>query len=454
MKSTIIALFCLAALFTGELSAQESATSDTTETRMDWFKQAKFGMFIHWGVYSMAAGEWKGETNHAEWLQLTAKIPLAEYTEYAKDFNPEKFNADQWVKIAKDAGMHYFVITSKHHDGFAMYDSACSDHNVVDGTAFKRDPLKELSQACAKHGIRFCVYYSLGRDWQDPDVPTGRGDKKGFRSNLIDFPEEGKKVFSNYFQRKVKPQVRELLTELGPIGIFWFDTYGLISKEESLELKKLIRELQPNCIINQRIGNNLGDYKVSEQKIPADGSYDPWESCITMNGHWGYNKADTKWKSPASMIRSFVDIVSKGGNLLLNVGPTGEGTIPAPSVERLSEIGDWTRLNGEAIYGCGPTPFGEELGRKEKDEKGKTRVVGKLPWRATTKPNRIYIHLFEWPDAELSIPKIDGAVGKAYFLGQESDLLKVDQSKGTLITMPDAKPKSLVPVLCLELGTN
>ena len=135
MKSTIIALFCVAAMFTGQLSAQESASNETAETRMDWFKQAKFGMFIHWGVYSMAAGEWNGETNHAEWLQLTAKIPLAEYTEYAKDFNPEKFNADQWVKIAKNAGMHYLVITSKHHDGFAMYDSACSDHNVIDGTA-------------------------------------------------------------------------------------------------------------------------------------------------------------------------------------------------------------------------------------------------------------------------------------------------------------------------------
>ena len=437
--------------------AQSSTGSDTAidqETRLEWFREAKFGMFIHWGVYSQAGGEWNGETNHHEWLQLTAKIPLAEYTELARKFNPTKFDASEWVKIAKDAGMKYLVITSKHHDGFAMFDSASSGHDVTDVSKFDRDPLKELADACKENDIRFCVYYSLGRDWEDPDVPTGRGDKAGFRSNLVDFPNESEKVFSRYFQRKVKPQVRELLTGYGPIGIFWFDTYGLISKEESLELKEMIRELQPNCIINQRIGNNLGDYKVSEQKIPADGSYEPWESCITMNGHWGYNKADTKWKSPKSMIRSFVDIVSKGGNLLLNVGPTGEGTIPTPSVERLSEIGDWTQINGEAIYGCGPTPFGEELGRKVKDEKGKTRVVGKLPWRATTKPNRIYIHLFEWPDVELSIPKIDGAVGKAYFLGQESDLLKVRQSKKTSITMPDEKPESLIPVLCLELVTN
>ena len=453
--------FCIFAFlvsFPNVAFAQTSTKSDTAidqETRMEWFREAKFGMFIHWGVYSQAGGEWNGETNHHEWLQLTAKIPLAEYTELAKKFNPTKFDADRWVKIAKDAGMKYLVITSKHYDGFAMFDSASSGHDIADvSKKFDRDPLKELADACKKNDIRFCVYYSLGRDWEDPDVPTGRGDKAGFRSNLVDFPNESEKVFSKYFQRKVKPQVRELLTGYGPIGIFWFDTYGLITKEESLELKKMIRELQPNCIINQRIGNNLGDYKVSEQKIPTDGSYDPWESCITMNGHWGYNKADTKWKSPESMIRSFVDIVSKGGNLLLNVGPTGEGAIPKPSVERLSKIGDWTRVNGEAIYGCGPTPFGKELGRKEKDAKGKTRIVGKLPWRATTKPNRIYIHLFEWPDAELSIPKIDGSVGKAYFLGQESDLLKVDQSKGTSIAMPESKPKSLVPVLCLELGTN
>lgn len=434
-------------------SSSSSATAIDQESRLQWFRDAKYGMFIHWGVYSQAGGEWNGETNHHEWLQLTAKIPLAEYTEFAKEFNPTKFNAGQWVEIAKDAGMKYLVITSKHHDGFAMYDSASSGHDIADVSRFDRDPLKELADACQKQGIRFCVYYSLGRDWQDPDVPTGRGDKVGFRSNLIDFPNESEKVFSRYFERKVKPQVRELLTGYGPIGIFWFDTYGLISKEESLELKAMIRKLQPECIINQRIGHNLGDYKVSEQTIPADGSYDPWESCITMNGHWGYNKADSQWKSPKSMIESLVDIVSKGGNLLLNVGPTGEGIIPPPSVERLSLIGDWMEINGEAIYGCGPTPFVKEMGRKEKNSKGKLKIVDKLPWRATTKAEKIYIHLFQWPAKELDLPAIHKKIQNAYLLGHKSSSLKVEQTDGrSTITMPLTQVKSLVPVICLELA--
>ena len=278
ISSFVFVLICLTSIAWGQSTDRNQPISQ--ESRMEWFRDAKFGMFVHWGVYSQAAGEWNGETNHHEWLQLTAKIPLAEYTEFAKKFNPQQFDANQWVKVAKNAGMKYLVITAKHHDGFAIYDSASSKHDIADLTKFGRDPLKELAEACKTHGLQFCVYYSLGRDWEDPDVPTGRGDKVGFRSNLIDYPNESEKVFANYFKRKVKPQVRELLTNYGPIGILWFDTYGLISKQESQELKALIRELQPECIINQRIGHKLGDYKVSEQEIPADGSYDPWESCI------------------------------------------------------------------------------------------------------------------------------------------------------------------------------
>lgn len=453
MQKLIIFLSCLISLTSISL-AQETDTKQqiSQESRMKWFRDAKFGMFIHWGVYSQAGGEWNGETKHHEWLQLTAKIPLAEYTEFAKKFNPQQFDADQWVQIAKNAGMKYLVITSKHHDGLAIYDSASSKHDISDLTQFGRDPLQELASACKKHGLQFCVYYSLGRDWEDPDVATGRGDKLGFRSNLIDYPNESEKVFARYFERKVKPQVRELLTNYGPIGIFWFDTYGHISEEESLELKAMIRELQPKCIINQRIGHRLGDYKVSEQEIPADGSYDPWESCITMNKHWAYNKADTNWKSPAAMIESLIDIVSKGGNLLLNVGPTGEGIIPAPSVERLAVIGDWMTVNGEAIYDCGPTPFGIELGRKVKDENGKKKVVDKLPWRATTQKGKIYIHLLQWPNKELGLPKVGSKITSAFLLEQKSNPLTVTQtSESTVIKLPAAPSKSLVPVICLSL---
>jgi len=416
---------------------------------MEWFRNAKFGMFVHWGAYSQAGGEWNGETHHHEWLQLTAKIPLAEYTEFAKKFNPTKFDAEQWVLTAKDAGMKYIVITSKHHDGFAIYDSKCSDHDIADLTSFGRDPLKELAEACKKHGLKFCVYYSLGRDWEDPDVPT----KGARRSNLVDYPNEDEKVFSRYFERKVKPQVRELLTGYGPIGIFWFDTYGVIEKHQSEELKKIIRELQPKCIINARIGHRFGDYEVSEQKIPESGSYDPWESCITMNGHWAYNKADKDWKSPGRMIRSLVDIISKGGNLLLNVGPTGEGIIPSPSIERLTAIGDWMDVHSEAIYGCGPTPFGVELGKQVKDKNGKKKVVGKLPWRATTKEGKIYVHLFEWPEKALTLPKVDSTISGVRLLGDDSFTIDVAQSDSSVeITLPADKPKSLVPVICLTLS--
>ena len=453
MQKLIIFLSCLVSL-TGISIAQETETKEplSQEARMAWFRDAKFGMFIHWGVYSQAGGQWNGETHHHEWLQLTAKIPLAEYTEFAKGFTPHSFDADKWVQVAKAAGMKYLVITAKHHDGFAIYDSASSTHDIVDVSKFDRDPLKELAAACKKHGLKFCVYYSLGRDWEDPDVPTGRGEKVGFRSNLVDYPDEGKKVFSRYFERKVKPQVRELLTNYGPIGIMWFDTYGLITQPQSKELKELIRELQPECIINQRIGHKLGDYKVSEQKIPTDGSYDPWESCITMNGHWGYNKADTKWKSSEAMIESLIDIVSKGGNLLLNVGPTGDGIIPAPSVERLTEIGDWMKVNSEAIQGCGPTPFGVELGRTVKDKNGKKKVVDKLPWRSTTRDGKIYIHLLEWPGKEITLPKVGSKITSSFLLGQETSSLTVTQmDESTVIKLPESQPKSLVPVICLSI---
>ncbi|CAN0357382.1 unnamed protein product, partial [Ectocarpus sp. 4 AP-2014] len=237
--------------------------------------------------------------------------PLEEYKKYAKTFNPIKFNAKQWVSIAKNAGMKYIVITAKHHDGFAMYNSQTNAHNIVQGTAFKRDPLKELADECKKQGLRFCVYYSLGRDWEDPDCPTGWKGRIGWRSNLIDFPDEDKKDLSKYLERKAKPQVKELLTNYGDIGIMWFDTYELVSKEQGQEFVDLIRSLQPNCIINSRVGPGLGDYKVNEQEVPEGASVKPWESCMTMNKHWGYNKADTAWKNKRELLHHLIDIASK-----------------------------------------------------------------------------------------------------------------------------------------------
>jgi alpha-L-fucosidase len=432
-------------------------TSDAA-TRMAWWKEAKFGMFIHWGAYSKAGGEWYGETHHHEWLQFTAKIPLAEYTRYAKTFDPKDFDPDKWVTVAKNAGMRYLIITSKHHDGIAMYDSKSSEHNIVDLAGLEKDPIRQLAEACRKQNLRFGVYYSLGRDWEDPDVPTGKY-KPGWRSNLIDFPDEKGKVFNRYFERKVKPQVSELLSDFGPIDVLWFDTPELISPEESKELLALARSLQPNCIVNQRVGNGLGDYGTPEQTIPPEASKDPWETCMTLNGHWAYNKADEKWKSSKSLLRNLVDIVSKGGNYLLNVGPTGEGVIPQPSVQRLNEIGAWLKINGESIYGCGPTPFGEELGshsETEKDKKGRPKFKAKREWRATTKPGKLFLHLFKWPAGKATLPAMKTTVINAYLLSdQQKNQLKFEQSPdGVSITLPESAPDPNVSVICLELSND
>jgi len=415
----------LAALLTGtglinaqsQINAQDPAPAKdvlSDAERMAWWKQAKFGMFIHWGVYSKAGGEWNGETHHHEWLQFTAKIPLAEYTEFAKTFDPKDFDPDQWVTIAKNAGMKYMVITSKHHDGVTMYDSQSSDHNVVDLAGLEKEPIRQLAEACRKQGIRFGVYYSLGRDWEDPDV--------GF----------------------------------GPIDVLWFDTPEKISAPESEELFELARSLQPKCIVNGRVGNGFGDYGTPEQTIPPEVKKDSWETCMTLNGHWAYNKADEKWKSTGSLLRNLVDISSKGGNYLLNVGPTGDGIIPQPSVERLSAMGEWLKINGEAIYGCGPTPFGDELGsfsKTEKDKKGRRKFNAKKEWRATTQPGKLYLHLFKWPTGKAKLPAYEKQVAKAYFLSDSDKAeLKFEQtSEGITIDVPDSAPDENVSVICLEL---
>jgi alpha-L-fucosidase len=325
-----------------------------TADRLDWWTDSKFGMFLHWGLYSQTGGDWKGKPYRGnEHFMIYEKLSLKEYGTIANDFIPKSYNADQWVKMAKDAGMKYMVLTTKHHDGFAMYDSPSNDYNIVKKTPYKHDPVKDLAEACKKSGMKLGFYYSLGRDWEDPDVPTN-WPTKGGRSNLVDFPDEDSKDFSKYFERKVKPQIRELLTQYGPVAVLWFDTPELISKAQSEELLQLIRTLQPNCIVNGRIGNGLGDYYVSEQQISKEANLNPWEACITMSRRWAYNRHDTEWKSPELLVRQLVEIVSKGGNLLLNIGPKGDGTFPPESVERLAAIGNWMKINNEAIYGTRP----------------------------------------------------------------------------------------------------
>lgn len=406
--------------------------------RLQWWSEARFGMFIHWGLYAQDGCFWKGKDGKTEHMMRHLQIPIAEYEKIATEFNPVKFSADEWARIAKAAGMKYMIITTKHHDGFAMFDSPSNDFNIVKRTPWKRDPIKELAEACRKHGLKFGVYYSLGRDWHDPDVPTSVKADGSRRSNTWDFPDEDKKDFSKYFERKVKPQVAELLTQYGPIAVMWFDTPEKISKGQSQELVNLIHRLQSDCIVNARVGNRLGDYAVSEQKIPETGDVQPWETCMTLNGHWGYKKDDEKWKPTEMLVRNLIDITSKGGNFLLNVGPTGEGIIPGPSVERLKEVGDWMRLNGEAIYGTTASPF------------------AKLDWgRCTKKVSKegttLFLHVFNWPkDGNLLVPGLKNSVKSASLLASPVRLKTALTADGVLISVPAVAPDKISTTVVLK----
>lgn len=404
------------------------------DRRMKWFRDARFGMFIHWGLYAVPAGEWKGKLipGIGEWIMNRAKIPVSEYELLTKQFNPVKFNAEEWVKVAKDAGMKYLVITSKHHDGFAMYDSKVSSFDIVEATPFKRDPLKELAAACQKAGIKFGFYYSQTQDWHEPDAV----------GNDWDWPDESKKNFSRYLEEKVKPQVRELLTNYGPIGLIWFDTPRNMTKEQSQMLADLVHSIQPDCLVSGRVGNGVGDYdsagdnQISVGKVTRD-----WETPVTLNDTWGFKKDDQNWKSPAILIRQLLQVISRGGNYLLNVGPTSEGLIPDASVERLAEVGQWLRVNNEAVYGNGPSPFTYEL-----------------PWGLiTTRPGKLYLHVFDWPQKELVLYGLKSKVQRAYLLSNKKKLKFADQSEpdadhyALRIELPAAAPEKHDSIIVLDI---
>lgn len=465
-KKAIIILI----LFANVLWMQKTyAQGAVTMEGLTWWQDAKFGMFIHWGLYSEAAGDWKGKPSKGnEHFMLYESVPLKEYAKIADGFNPEKFDADTWVKSAKDAGMKYLVFTTKHHDGYAMYNSQCSNYNIVKTTKWGRDPVKELAAACKKYGLKLGLYYSLGRDWEDPDVPTD-WPTKGGRSNTWDYPDEDAKVFSKYFERKVKPQVKELLTQYGPIAIMWFDTpEGLITKAESTELREMIKSIQPECIINNRIGNGMGDYNVFEQQISLKKNTQPWESCITMSGKWSYNRHDNAWKSPELMIRQLVEIVSKGGNLLLNVSPTGTGAFLSKTNDRLDGIGKWIKINHEAIYGTHPwevssenlpvaktVKIPQEAGKNTMQDTDNDNTAKEIAPDIyyTAKHNNIYLFACSWKDATInskSLIRSKTVIKKVALMGSSKKIEWKQDETGLHIHMPP-KVQGAVPIYIFKL---
>jgi alpha-L-fucosidase len=441
-------LFVLIMIMFSVLQAQDftQETKKQHDARMQWWREARFGMFIHWGLYAILAGEWGGQTNYGEWIRTNAEIPIDVYDKLLGQFNPVKFDAEAWVKTAKYAGMKYIVITSKHHDGFALFDSKVSDFDVM-ATPFKRDILKELADACRKHGIKMCFYHSI-MDWHHPDYLPRRAWETNRTTEGADYER---------FVKYLKAQLKELLTNYGDVAVLWFDGEweNTWNDKRGLDLYNYVRSLQPNIIINNRVGasrNDLqgftkeggfaGDFGTPEQQIPATGLPGvDWETCMTMNDHWGYNKNNHNWKSTKEIIQMLADIASKGGNYLLNVGPTAEGLFPQPSIDRLKEIGDWMKVNGESIYGTHASPF-------------KNLIWGRCTQKEIKGGTRLYLHVFDWPaNGKLLVPGIFNKVKNTYLLSDEDKktlaTIRIEDTR--VISVPETVPDKINSVIVIDI---
>jgi len=407
-------------------NVESSSAAKQNDPRMQWWKDAKFGMFIHWGIYSIPSGKWGETTTYGEWIMHSAKIPRAEYGALAQKFNPTKFNADEWVKLAKDAGQKYIVITSKHHDGFAMFGSKADPYNIVDATPFKRDILKELAEACRQQDMKLGFYYSQAQDWYHPG---------GAVSGNVEWDETHKGDMNKYIDEIAIPQVKEILANYGDVAVLWWDTPTNMTKEMTEKLAALTKPY-PNLITNNRLGAGMGgDLETPEQFVPATGFPGRnWEVCMTMNGHWGYNAYDDRWKSTEDLLRKLIDIVSKGGNFLLNVGPNQYGIIPEVCQQNLREMGVWLNMNGEAIYRAQASPFPF------------------LSWgRTTRKGQTLYLHVFDWPkDGKLIVP-FGNKITKAVLLADSKTNLKVTGGKeNSTIQLSSYAPDKIASVVAVE----
>lgn len=406
--------------------------------RTDWFIKAKYGLFVHFGLYSLLGGLWKGERapHTAEWIMRNMQIPLAEYRPLAEKFNPVQLNPREIVRRAKAWGMRYVTVTAKHHDGFALYDSQVSSYTVMH-TPYGKDIVREFAEACQAEGVIFCVYYSQMQDWEHPH---GNG-------NTWDFQPE-KQDFRKYFYEKCIPQVQELLSNYGPIGMIWFDTPYDMPQPLCQELREAVLACQPNCLINGRIGYGLGDYRqMADNAIPHNAYFQPWEVPMTLNGTWGYSSVDHRWETAAGVIERLSRIASKGGNLLLNIGPDGEGRIPPLSLEILDEVGEWLAKNEESIRG--------------------TQAIADFPydirWGCITysaEKNRLYFHVKSYPapNPRLFLIGLESKVSKVYLLADGKELAfsqtyeQARDERRLYIHVPPECPDARDTVVVLELA--
>jgi alpha-L-fucosidase len=408
---------------TAPVLGPEGETPEQRDARMHWWREARFGMFIHWGAYAVPAD--------GEWYMTTAKVPMADYEKYSTELNPVKFDADKIASVAEAAGQKYLVITAKHHDGFCMFKTDTTKYNIVDRSPWHHDPLAMLSEACKKHNVRFCCYYSI-MDWHSPDQLAAKPDDVHPVYNPTSFPTpEHKAAYITY----MKAQLKDLITQYHP-GLIWFDGGWMKgwTKADGSDLLAYLYKLDPELIVNDRT-NGGGDYGTPEQKIPANGLKKDWETCMTINGSWGVNSHDMRFKSTATLLHNLIDIASKGGNYLLNVGPTAEGEIPQPEIDRLTDMGNWLKTNGAAIYGSKASPFADHF-----------------DWgRCTRKGNTLYLSVFDWPkDGKLSVP-LATAVSKAYLLSDPSKALTTTAADGSLtIDVPAAAPDPIASVIAVE----
>ncbi len=410
----------------------------------DWFTHDRFGMFIHWGLYALPARH--------EWVKFKEEITSEDYQKYFDHFEPDLYDPKQWAADAKAAGMKYAVITSKHHEGFCLWDSALTDYKATN-TPIGRDLLAEWVEAFRNEGLKVGFYHSV-IDWHHPDYEV---DQIHPQRNDDAFKEREKGRDHSKYADYLHGQVRELLTNYGKIDIIWFDFTAPPKNKESWrseELVKMVLELQPGIIINDRIGYpESADFVTPEQYQPKDtptrdGQKVVWEACQTLNGSWGYDRDNLDWKSPETLIKMLVDSVSKDGNVLLNVGPTGRGEFDPRARATLAELGRWTRSHGRSVYGAGPSEFDAPV-----------------DCRFTQRGDRLYLHIYSWPMRHIHLDDFAGKVAYAQFLHDASEIKMIEidpdakawntHMPGTpgelILEVPIQQPDVVVPVIELYL---